>query len=104
MAYTASSMSGQTSVRAEGLSPSASRIFRLVSIRHGWPASTRSMVSGETPARRASSALLIIASCRSLRTLLGSVPERERVRDFFLLVGLAAAPTLESLALELVGS
>ena len=34
-------------------------------MRHGQPDSTRSIVSGLTPARRASSALLIIAACRS---------------------------------------
>ena len=40
------------------------------------------MVKGDTPARRASSALLIIAACRSLRTLLGSTPERAFDFDF----------------------
>jgi len=93
-------MSGQTSARAEGLSPSASRILRLVSMRHGHPASTRSIVSGDTPARRASSALLIIASWRSLRTLLGSRPDRERARDF-LVRGLdVAVPVVEVAAVE----
>ena len=76
------SMSGQTCARAEGAKPSASRIFRLVSIRHEQPASTLSMVKGETPARRASSALLIIASCRSFRTLLACLPAFGPVRAF----------------------
>jgi hypothetical protein len=45
------------------------------------------MVSGETPARLANSALLIIAACRSLRTLLGSVPARAFDFDFAFLLG-----------------
>ena len=56
-----SSTSGKTSTADAGGMPSASRIFRFVSMRHGHPDSTLSIVSGLTPARRASSALLIIA-------------------------------------------
>lgn len=75
------STSGNTSTADAGRMPSASRIFRFVSMRHGHPDSTRSIVNGLTPARRASSALLIMARCRSRRTLLGCVPAfgRERV-------------------------
>ena len=55
------STSGNTSTADAGAIPSASRIFRLVSMRHGHPDSTLSIVNGLTPARLASSALLIMA-------------------------------------------
>jgi len=50
--------------------PRAIRIFLLVSSRHGLPDSTRSIVRVETPALRASSALLIMSDSRNLWTLL----------------------------------
>src|SRR5215831_5100288 len=59
------SSSPNTVTRSLGLSPSASRILRFVSIRQESPRSTRSIVNVETPARRASSAFDIIFSRRS---------------------------------------
>ena len=64
-------------------------------MRHGQPASTRSIVNGETPARRASSALLIMAACLNLRTLLGSVPARAFDFDLALLEAVALVLDLD---------
>src|SRR5262249_52872190 len=60
--------------KTRSLSPiegsSASRILRFVSSRHGRPASTRSIVSVESPDLRASSALLRRSASRNRCTLL----------------------------------
>jgi hypothetical protein len=56
---------------SEVFNPSAKVIFLLVAILHAMPFSMRSKVSGEIPATRASSALLIILASRSFLTLFG---------------------------------
>src|SRR5947209_10558171 len=53
--------------------PSAKRILRLVSMRQSLPASMRSMVDSDTPARLASSALAINWASRNLCTLFTGV-------------------------------
>ena len=63
------------------LNPSARMIFRLVSSRHSAPRSTRSMVSTETPARRASSAFDSSCSSRRRWTLLRLLARHRALRE-----------------------
>src|SRR5262245_19765043 len=69
--------------------PSAIRIRRFVSRRHGRPDSMRSMVRVERPARRASSALLISSASRKRWTLLvrTAPPTCRPARDFAWVAG-----------------
>lgn len=63
---------------SESLNPSANRILRCVSIRHGIPFSIREIVIGESSACLASSVLLMRSDSRTVLRLFLAIAQARR--------------------------